>query len=409
MMSGRPKLRSPPARFTPPEEEGNELLATATYAGFSNDTKRRTNILIVDDENSIREVLAEGLMGAGYPCSTASDADDAMRKLQSVRFNLVLSDIRMPGGTGLELLEQIKDHDPDIDVIMVSGVVDTGTAIESIRQGARDYVTKPFNLTDVLFTVDRVVEQRRLVEENRLYQQDLEHKVAERTEELSRKNKEVQSLFVELKTAFNEIQNTYEATLEALIAALDSRDSETQGHSMRVSEFTALVAGYMGISEPELTDIRRGALLHDVGKIGIPDAILRKPGPLDAEEWTVMEEHPQLGYDMLKGITFLEGAIPIVLSHQEKYDGTGYPHGLKTQGIPLGARIFSVVDTYDAITNTRPYRKGRSYEVARDEIVKFSGTQFDPRVVETFLKIPQKEFQEISDRIRQGFRGPRQL
>ena len=408
MQNGRKNLRSPPARFTPPEEEGNELLATATYAGFNNDQTRRTNILIVDDENSIREVLAEGLIGAGYPCSTASDAADAMRKLQSVRFNLVLSDIRMPGGTGLELLEQIKDHDPDIDVIMVSGVVDTGTAIESIRQGARDYVTKPFNLTDVLFTVDRVVEQRRLVEENRLYQRDLEHKVAERTEELSRKNKEVQSLFLELKTAFNEIQNTYEATLEALIAALDSRDSETQGHSMRVSEFTALVAGHMGISEPELTDIRRGALLHDVGKIGIPDAILRKPGPLNAEEWTVMEEHPQLGYDMLKGITFLEGAIPIVLSHQEKFDGTGYPHGLKTGEIPLGARIFSVVDTYDAITSTRPYRKGRSYEVARDEIVKFSGTQFDPRVVETFLKIPQQEFQRISDQIRQGFRGSRE-
>jgi putative nucleotidyltransferase with HDIG domain len=408
VQNGRKNLRSPPARFTPPEEEGNELLATATYAGFNNDQKRRTNILIVDDENSIREVLAEGLIGAGYPCSTASDAADAMAKLQSVRFNLVLSDIRMPGGTGLELLEQIKDHDPDIDVIMVSGVVDTGTAIESIRQGARDYVTKPFNLTDVLFTVDRVVEQRRLVEENRTYQRDLEHKVAERTEELSHKNKEVQSLFLELKTAFNEIQNTYEATLEALIAALDSRDSETQGHSMRVSEFTALVAGRMGISEPELTDIRRGALLHDVGKIGIPDAILRKPGPLNAEEWTVMEEHPQLGYDMLKGITFLEGAIPIVLSHQEKFDGTGYPHGLKTGEIPLGARIFSVVDTYDAITSTRPYRKGRSYEVARDEIVKFSGTQFDPRVVETFLKIPQQAFQKISDQIRQGFRGSRE-
>ena len=378
-------------------------MATANYTGFRNNIKRRTNILIVDDENSIREVLAEGLIGAGYPCSTASDAKDAMRKLENVRFNLVLSDIRMPGATGIELLEQIKDHDPDIDVIMVSGVVDTDTALESIRRGARDYVTKPFNLTDVLFTVDRVVEQRRLVEENREYQRDLEKKVSERTEELSRKTKEVQSLFTELKTAFNEIQNTYEATLEALIAALDSRDSETQGHSMRVAEYTALVARHLGISEPELTDIRRGALLHDVGKIGIPDAILRKPGPLNAEEWKVMEQHPELGYAMLKGITFLEGAIPIVLSHQEKYDGTGYPGGLAGQDIPLGARIFSVVDTYDAITSTRPYRAGRSYEVARDEIIKFSGTQFDPRVVETFLKLPQQEFDSIRERIGQGF------
>ena len=379
-------------------------MATASHAGYSLDRKRRTNILIVDDENSIREVLAEGLIGAGYPCSTASDADDALRKLTSVRFHLVLSDIRMPGADGIQLLEQIKDHDPDIDVIMVSGVVDTDTAIDSIRKGACDYVTKPFNLTEVLFTVDRAVEKRRLIEENREYQRDLEVKVSERTEELSHKNKEIQSLFNELKTAFNEIQNTYEATLEALIAALDSRDSETQGHSMRVSEFTALVAGHMGVSEPELTDIRRGALLHDVGKIGIPDAILRKPGPLDEAEWKVMKMHPQLGYEMLQGIAFLEGAIPIVSSHQEKFDGTGYPAGLRAEKIPLGARIFAVVDTYDAITSTRPYRVGRSYEVARDEIVKFSGTQFDPKVVQTFLKIPQQEFEGIRDRIRRDFR-----
>ncbi len=383
-------------------------MATASYAGYTHDRKRRTNILIVDDENSIREVLAEGLIGAGYPCSTASDADDAMRKLKSVRFHLVLSDIRMPGTSGIQLLEQVKDHNPDIDVIMVSGVVDTDTALESIRKGACDYVTKPFNLTEVLFTVDRVVEKRRLLEENREYQRNLEVKVAERTEELSRKNKEIQSLFNELKTAFNEIQSTYEATLEALIAALDSRDSETQGHSMRVAEFTALVARHMGISEPELTDIRRGALLHDVGKIGIPDAILRKPGPLNEEEWEVMKQHPQLGYDMLKGITFLEGAIPIVLSHQEKFDGTGYPRGLKKDHIPLGARIFAVVDTSDAITSTRPYRAGRSYDVARDEIVKFSGSQFDPRVVQTFLKIPKQRFDEIRDQISKSFKRRQQ-
>ncbi len=383
-------------------------MATASYAGYTHDRKRRTNILIVDDENSIREVLAEGLIGAGYPCSTASDADDAMRKLKSVRFHLVLSDIRMPGTSGIQLLEQVKDHNPDIDVIMVSGVVDTDTALESIRKGACDYVTKPFNLTEVLFTVDRVVEKRRLLEENREYQRNLEVKVAERTEELSRKNKEIQSLFNELKTAFNEIQSTYEATLEALIAALDSRDSETQGHSMRVAEFTALVARHMGISEPELTDIRRGALLHDVGKIGIPDAILRKPGPLNEEEWEVMKQHPQLGYDMLKGITFLEGAIPIVLSHQEKFDGTGYPRGLKKDHIPLGARIFAVVDTYDAITSTRPYGAGRSYDVARDEIVKFSGSQFDPRVVQTFLKIPKQRFDEIRDQISKSFKRRQQ-
>ncbi|MFQ5670654.1 MAG: HD domain-containing phosphohydrolase [Acidobacteriota bacterium] len=378
-------------------------MSTASYAGYAIDRKRRTNILIVDDECSIREVLAEGLIGAGYPCSTASSTDDALQKLRSVRFHLILSDIRMPGRDGISLLKEIKSHDPGIDVIMVSGVVDTETAITSIREGACDYVTKPFNLTEVLFTIERVVEKRRLIEENAAYQWDLEVKVSERTEELSRKNREIQSLFTELKTAFKEIHSTYEATLEALIAALDSRDSETQGHSMRVSEYTALVARHMGISEPELTDIRRGALLHDVGKIGIPDAILRKPGPLTEEEWKIMKEHPVLGYRMLRGITFLEGAIPIVLAHQEKFDGTGYPQHLAGEQIPLGARIFAVVDTYDAITSTRPYRAGRSYEVARDEIVKFSETQFDPKVVQTFLKIPQQEMEGIRDRIRRDF------
>ena len=379
-------------------------MSTTTYAGYASDLKRRTNVLIVDDESSIREVLSEGLITAGYPCSTAANAHDAIKKLKSVKFHLVISDIRMPGPSGLDLLESIKAYNSDIDVIMVSGVADTETAIDSIRKGACDYVTKPFNLTDVLFTIDRVVEKRRLVRENREYQRDLESKVAERTEELTRKSREIQTLYDELKTAFNEIQVTYESTLEALIAALDSRDTETQGHSMRVAEYTALIARNMGISEPELTDIRRGALLHDVGKIGIPDAILRKPGPLDDEEWKIMHTHPQLGYDMLQGITFLEGAIPIVLSHQERFDGTGYPHALKGDRIPMGARIFSVVDTYDAITSTRPYRVGRSHDVARDEIIKFSGVQFDPKVVKIFLQLPQVEFERIRERITRQFK-----
>jgi len=373
------------------------------------DRKRRTNILIVDDETSIREVLAEGLVTAGYPCATAGDAEDALRKLRNVRFQMVLSDINMPGTNGLDLLDRIKAHDSDIDVIMVTGMVETDVAIDSIRKGACDYVTKPFNLHDVLLTVDRTVEKRRLIEENREYQRDLEVKVAERTEELSRKNKEIQSLFNELKTAFGEIQTTYESTLEALIAALDTRDSETQGHSMRVAEFTALVARHMGITEPELTDIRRGALLHDVGKIGIPDAILRKPGPLTPEEWEIMRKHPQLGYEMLKGITFLEGAVPIVVAHQEKYDGTGYPRKLKGENIPLGARIFAVVDTYDAITSTRPYRVGRPYEVVREELLKYKGSQFDPRVVDTFLRIPQQEFAAIRDTVSRTFKRREQV
>jgi len=199
---------------------------------------------------------------------------------------------------------------------MVTGVVDVDTAVRSIRLGASDYLTKPFNLDEVVFTVERTLEKRRLINENLEYQLDLERKVDERTRELRQKSDEVERLFRELKIAFEKINATYDTTLEALMEALDARDTETQGHSRRVAEYTVAVARRMGIDEPELTQFRWGALLHDVGKIGIPDAILRKPGPLDADEWLVMMQHPELGRRILSSVRFLEGAVPVVYCHQ---------------------------------------------------------------------------------------------
>lgn len=349
-------------------------------------------LLIVDDELSVREILAEGLSSFGYDTEMAGSMAEAFEKIQAGSFNLVLTDIEMPGGTGLELLQKVKSHDGDLDVIMVTGVVDADTAIHSIRQGASDYLTKPFNLDEVQIVVERTLDKRRLILENRAHQEHLEELVAMRTEELLEKKRQVERLY-------RELQESYESTLQALVTALDFRDNETQGHSYRVVQYAVLVAREMGVREPDLTWIRRGAILHDVGKIGIPDSILRKPGKLDVAEWEEMKRHPEMGYRMLQDIPFLKPALDIVLCHQERFDGSGYPRGLRGEEIPLGARIFAVVDTFDAMTSDRPYRAALSIDDARTEISEWSGRQFDPAVAQAFLSIQAESWREIRERV----------
>jgi response regulator RpfG family c-di-GMP phosphodiesterase len=359
----------------------------------------KARVLIVDDEPVIREVLLERLAEAGFAVEAAVNSAEAIHKVRGNSFSLILSDISMPGGDGISLLRQVKAERPEIDVVMLTGVVDVDTAVRAIRLGASDYLTKPFNLDEVVLTVERTLEKRRLINENVEYQLDLERKVEERTRELRHKSEEVERLYTELKDAYERIHATYETTLEALMEALDARDSETQGHSRRVAEYTVSVARRMGIRDPELTQFRWGALCHDVGKIGIPDAILRKPGPLTAEEWRIMRQHPEMGRRILSAVKFLEGAVPIVYCHQEQFDGSGYPQGLKGEEIPLGARIFSVVDCFDAMCMNRPYRNGTTYEKVRAELLRNAGRQFDPKVVDAFLAIPREEWESINRRV----------
>jgi putative nucleotidyltransferase with HDIG domain len=296
-------------------------------------------------------------------------------------FELMLSDLMMADLDGIGLLERTKEKYPDMPVVMVTAVHDISVALAAIRNGAYDYLLKPFEREQLLNAVGRSLENRRLKVENRTYQTNLESLVEARTDQL--------------QAAMADLERSYDTTLQALGDALDLKDRETEGHSKRVTAFTMAIARAMGLPREHIDVIARGAFLHDIGKMAIPDRILLKPGKLDEEEKLIMREHCYHGYQMLKKIPFLAEACEIVYSHQEHFDGSGYPRGLKGTEIPLGARIFSVADTLDAIISDRPYRPARSLSEARKEIEAWSGRQFDPEVVEVFLKMPDDIFEYV--------------
>jgi len=348
-------------------------------------------VLVVDDDAEVRSVLRQDLELLGHAVEEAGSAVTARSVFGTGgRFELVLCDIDMPGERGTELLAWIKRTDPDAAVVMVTGISDAPTAVGAMLKGASDYVCKPFSLAEVRARTDQALEKRRLLIENRHYQDHLERLVEERTHE-------VLSAMAEIRGLHDDLRGAYDATLAALLTALDKRDNETQGHSLRVVACTGRLAKELVIVEPELTSILRGALLHDVGKIGVPDAILRKPGKLDRDEWLVMKKHPELGYEMLRDVGFLREAALVVLTHQERFDGSGYPRGLKGEEIPIGARIFACADALDAMTSDRPYRKALPYERVRQEVIDFAGTQFDPLVVEAFLRVPPDDWRRIRE------------
>ncbi|HLJ88426.1 MAG TPA: HD domain-containing phosphohydrolase [Candidatus Angelobacter sp.] len=343
-------------------------------------------ILVVDDEEPIREIISSMLNVAGYKTRQAGSGMEALAILHSSgEFELMLSDLMMAELDGIALLERSREKYPDMPVIMVTAVHDISVALAAIRNGAYDYLLKPFEREQLLAIVRRALEHRRLKLENRAYQSNLESLVAARTEQL--------------RQAMTDLERSYDITLEALGDALDLKDAETEGHSKRVTAFTIAIARAMGLSGERIRVIARGAFLHDIGKMAIPDAILRKPGSLTPEETAIMREHCFRGYQMLRKIPFLAEASEIVYSHQERYDGTGYPRGLKAEEIPMGARIFSVADTLDAITSDRPYRSAQSIAAARDEVARFSGRQFDPEVVRTFLQMPDSIWEDLRKEI----------
>jgi putative nucleotidyltransferase with HDIG domain len=345
--------------------------------------KRR--LLIVDDEPVIRALLSQKLAQHGFACTVSSSAQESLDLLSRESFDVIISDLNLPEISGMALLKEVLAQHRHSAFLMITGEGDVRAGVQAMQAGADDYLVKPFAFDTMLGSVERAVDKRRREAELEQYRMRLEELVEERS--------------MQYLSAKIQIEFTYDETLGALGAALDLRDTETEGHSRRVSRYSYLMAKTYGCSEEELKHIVRGSYLHDIGKIGIPDSILLKPGKLTEEETAVMQAHAQIGFELLQRIAFLEPAAEIVLTHQERFDGKGYPQGLAGAQIPLGSRFFSVADTLDAMTSDRPYRKALPFSVARDEIASQSGRQFSPESVQIFLSLPETIWSEIREEV----------
>jgi len=476
------------------------------------DIDRQPRVLVVDDERPILGLIRSFFSSKGLECETTPDPEEALEAIEGRPFDIVVTDIHMKGLSGVELLERVKEVDPDTLVILMTGRPTVDTAVRSVRAQAYDYVTKPFEMEDLYAVVNRALEKQRLERENTALKDTLalyritqavttsvdehdvlrmvldtaekeleaedvelflvdddgemewwsdgsgkngddlavrvsqkvrdagEEVVAERGENgravagapIVGRGDEVLGALVALRdgprpfdpaslkvllvlagnaaaaiTSAREARRVIEtraglvsanaATVGALVSALDAREHETRTHSIRVTQYALRLAREIDYPHAELAHLKFGSMLHDIGKIGISDSILLKPGPLTEDEWKEIRRHPMIGYQILRDISFLKDAAKIVLYHQERYDGTGYPFGLAGDAIPLGARLFAVVDTYDAMTSDRPYRSALTYDDVVEEVARENGSQFDPKLTEAFLRIPEEEWLRIRD------------
>ena len=368
----------------------NQVLPTKAEGGAdkaSSDRGAEARVLVVDDEAAACKLLSIILSPPAFRCATAGSGAEALAALQRERFDAIVSDLHMPGISGMELLAEVRRCYPHIAFLVTTGVDDVDVGVQAMRRGADDYLVKPLRESAVVASLESALHKRQLERQVENYRQHLEEMVAERTQQL--------------QAALQQIERSYEHTLQALGAAIDLRDDETAGHSQRVCRYSLEIARALGWSDTQLGSLARGAYLHDIGKLGIPDGILLKPGPLTAEERKLMQRHVQIGFDIVKDIPFLADVAEIVLMHHERFDGGGYPRGLKGEEILLSARIFAVADTLDAITSDRPYHRASSFESAREIIRRVSGSQFDPQVVSAFLNIPEETWPMIARNQRQ--------
>jgi cyclic di-GMP phosphodiesterase len=345
-----------------------------------------TRVLAVDDEPAACKLLSLILTAPAFHCTTACTAEEALVALQREPFDAVISDLQMPGLSGMELLTEVRHNHPHMAFLVTTGVDDVDVGVKAMRSGADDYLVKPLRESTVVASLENALHKRRLEREVEKYRLHLEEMVTERTEQL--------------RSALERVEQSYEDTLQALGAAIDLRDNETEGHSQRVCRYSLEIARAMGWQDKQLGTLARGAYLHDIGKLGVPDGILLKPGPLTPEERKIMQRHSQIGFDLVKDIPFLTDATDVVLMHHERFDGTGYPQGLKGEQIPLSARIFAIADTLDAITSERPYQRASPFESAREIIRRLSGTAFDPQVVNVFLNIREDVWPTIASNQR---------
>lgn len=346
-------------------------------------TRNEKSLLIIEQNDDKRSLLTH-FFSARFSCEEAENMKTALKKIQEKEYAVIMTPFEMPNFHGLDLIPYLQSVSPRSIPIFISDNEEQGNTVRAFRAGAFEVIQKPFTLSKVETAVEKAFGQfeRKWLKDR--YQQHLEELVAERT--------------VELDQALEAIENSYRMTLKALVQALETRDFETHGHSERVVTFSLRLGYELGLDKETLRDLELGALLHDIGKIGVPDAVLRKPAKLNEEEWNKMKLHPIHGQTILRNIPFLEGAARIVAQHHEKWDGTGYPVGLRGEDVDICARIFSVVDAFDAMVSDRVYRKGCSYEDALAELERCSGTQFDPLVVEAFKVVPQEDWVILRER-----------
>jgi len=340
-------------------------------------------VLVVDDDAAIRIFFREALKDNAAQVAEAGDAALALESIESGDFDIIVCDVWMPGASGLDLLSMAKQTRWDVGFILVTGEIQVETVIMALRMQASDFLLKPLTVEEITRSVTGAFERLVAARQARAYKGSLETSIQRRTHELD--------------VALSELESNYQMTLEALVAALDSREHETFSHSLRVRAYTRYLARRAGFPPALLPSLEQGALLHDIGKISVADAILLKPAKLTTEEWIEMRKHPVAGDEILKRVPFLRPASAIVRHHHERFDGSGYPDGLKGAEIPLGARLFTVADTLDAMTTDRSYRRGPGFEAAQKEVLRWSGRQFDPHIVDLFLKIPPTTWMQVRD------------
>ncbi len=334
-------------------------------------------ILIIDDEEDIREILVDSLESLDYHTCTAADGDEAIEiiKKEYEELAAIICDLKMPKVSGDQVVHFVAREHPIIPIIILSGFAQLDMALDHIRMGAFDYMSKPFKFKELALTVKRALEFRSLKEEQARYQEALEAQVKEITAKLN---------------------NSVIQTVGSLIMAIEEKDKYTRGHSHRVAFYSSMVAQTMNLNNEEKKELEYAALLHDVGKIGISEQILNKPGRLNQVEYEIIKTHPSKGVKILEPLKFLDNILPIIEAHHERYDGKGYPHGLIHEQIPMLARIICVCDAYDAMTSDRSYRKPLAKEIALREITDGSGSQFDPTVVEAFIDTYHGILREIT-------------
>lgn len=379
-MAGESRLNSL-GRFSRSTDSESNPAVKGSFLGTLMIDRLLPKVLVVDDDHSIRMFFREALKPVAVRVAEAADAACALESIESGDFDIIVCDVWMPGASGLDLLSMAQQTRWDVGFILVTGEINVETVVSALRMQATDFLLKPLTVEEVTRSVTRAFERLLSMRRARAYRGSLETSIQRRTREL--------------EMALSELESNYQMTLEALVGALDAREHETFSHSLRVRAYSRWLARSAGFPPALLPALEQGALLHDIGKIAVADAILLKPAKLTAEEWVEMRKHPAAGDEMLKRVPFLRPASAIVRHHHERFDGSGYPDSLKGAQIPLGARLFTVADTLDAMTSDRTYRQAPGLEAARAEIQRHSGRQFDPQIVELFLKIPDATWIQV--------------